>query len=251
MYQTLEAPSAQAPTATVTTHTPSAPSPKRFGDISPRLAGAGAVTFAVTVLAQNIIRGGSAPANGATTTEVLTHYADHRTLTFVLIATYALSAVGLFVFLGGAMRRLVDSTRRGWAFTGLFGAASILALFTVVVAAEQALSGVATRGQPNVGGAVEALWTLHNSVFSLLDVSIAMALIGLSRAGMAAGITPKVFRRLAPVGAAMLVVGTVAGPAISIGDAMPLFGVAGVGFLVWLTFLFTTGVRMIRSNEAS
>ena len=59
---------------------------------------------------------------------------------------------------------------------------------------------------------VEALWALHNSVFSLLDLSIAMALLGLSRAGIAAGITPKVFRRLAPVGAAMLVVGTLAGP---------------------------------------
>ena len=75
-------------------------------------------------------------------------------------------------------------------------------------------------------------------------------MLGLSRAGIAAGITPTVFRRLAPIGAAMLVVGTLAGPAIAIGDAMPLFGVAGVGFLVWLTFLFTTGVRRIRTSEA-
>src|SRR3954449_2640732 len=244
MYQTLEA-AIPAPTA------PTAPSHQTFGDISSRLAGAGAITFAVNAMAQNVIRGASAPANGASTADVLTHYADHRSLTFVLVASYALSAAGLFVFLGGAMRRLVATTRRGWAFTGLFGAASILALFTVVVAAEQALSAVATRGQPNVGGAIESLWMLHNSVFSLLDLSIAAALVGLSRAGIAAGITPKVFRRLAPVGAAMLVVGTVAGPAIAIGDAMPLFGVAGVGFLVWLTFLFTTGVRMIRSSVAS
>ena len=166
------------------------------------------------------------------------------------MATYVVSAVGLFTFLGGAMRRLVGSARRGWAYTGLFGTTTVLALFTVVVAAEQALSGVARRGQPDIGGAVEALWTLHNSVFTALDVSLAAALLGLSRAGIAAGITPKVFRRLAPVGAAMLVVGTLAGPAIAIGDAMPLFGVAGLGFLVWLAFLFTTGVRMIRSSEA-
>ena len=246
MHQTLEAPTTANLASASTTTAPR----KAFGDISTRLAGAGAVTFAVTVLAQNIIRGASAPANGASTTDVLTHYADHRAITFVLIATYVLSAAGLFVFLGGAMRRLVGSTRRGWAFTGLFGAASILALFTVVVAAEQALSAVATRGQPNIGGAVEALWTLHNSVFSVLDLSIAAALLGLSRAGIAAGITPRAYRRLGPIGAAMLVVGTLAGPAIAIGDAMPLFGVAGVGFLIWLTFLFTTGVRMIRSNEA-
>jgi len=246
MYQTLEAPSAAKVEMVVA---PQAPR-KGFGDISTPLAGAGAVTFAVTVLAQNIIRGASAPANGASTAEVLTHYADHRTLTFVLIATYVLSAASLFVFLGGAMRRLVGTARKGWAFTGLFGAASVMALFTVVVAAEQALSAVATRGQPNIGGAVEALWTLHNSVFTVLDLSIATALVGLSRAGVTAGITPKAYRRLAPIGAALLVVGTLAGPAIAIGDAMPLFGVAGLGFLVWLTFLFTTGVRMIRSSEA-
>jgi hypothetical protein len=31
---------------------------------------------------------------------------------------------------------------------------------------------------------------------------------------------------------------------------LPLFGVAGIGFLIWLSFLLTTGIRMIRSSEA-
>jgi hypothetical protein len=244
MYETLEASPATALTVAPT-------SPRRgLGDISARATGIGAITFAVTVLAQNVLRGASAPTNDASVTDVLTHYADHRTLTFVLIGSYVLSAIGLFVFLGGAMRRLAGSARRGWAFTGLFGAASVLALFTVVVATEQALSGVATRGQPNIGGAIEALWALHNNVFTVLDLSIAAALLGLSRAGIAAGITPRVYGRLAPVGAAMLVVGTLAGPSIAIGDAMPLFGVAGVGFLVWLSFLLATGIKLVRSSEA-
>src|SRR4051812_45405542 len=46
------------------------------GDISARFAGAGAIVFAVVVIAQNLIRGASAPGNGATSTEVLAHYAD-------------------------------------------------------------------------------------------------------------------------------------------------------------------------------
>jgi hypothetical protein len=29
-----------------------------------------------------------------------------------------------------------------------------------------------------------------------------------------------------------------------------LFGVAGLGFLVWLAFLVATGLRLVRSNEA-
>ena len=219
------------------------------GDISAKLAGVGGIGFAAIVLLQNIIRGGSAPVNGASTDEVLTHYADHRAITFVLVATFVLSGAGLAVFLGGAMRRLMATERRGWAWTGFVGAAGIMALFSVVVGAEQALSVVASGDHPNLG-AIEALWALHNSVFTVLDLFIAAALLGLSRAGIAAGLTPRAFRRLAPVGSALLLVGSFAGPSIAAGDAMPLFGLAGIGFVIWLAFLATTGTRLVRSRES-
>lgn len=241
MLETKEAVTGTAGTAVDT--------PARAGDISMRLAGAGAITFAATVLVQNVIRGASVPANGATSAGVLTHYTDHPAITFALMATYVVSGIGLAVFLGGVMRRLIASERRGWAVTGLVGATCIMALFAVVVAGEQALSVAAQRTRPD-RGAIEALWVLHNSVFTVLDLSIAVALVGLARAGIAAGITPRVFRRLAPVGAVLLLVGTVAGPSIAAGDAMPLFGLAGLGFLVWLGFLVATGVRLVRSRQA-
>lgn len=225
--------------------------PRRaLGDISARLAGAGAITFAAVVVGQNLLRGASAPSNGATSSEVLNHYADHRAVTPVLIASYVISALALAVFLGGAMRRLIAGDRRGWALTGFIGATCVMALFALVVGAEQALSVVARGNEPDTG-AIQALWALHNSVFAVLDLSIAVALLGLSRAGVAAGITPRVFGRLAPVGSALLLVGTLAGPLIAAGDAMPLFGLAGLGFLVWLAFLLATGLRMVRSSEAS
>ena len=219
------------------------------GDIGARVAGAGAITFATVVIAQNLIRGGSAPGNGASSTEVLTHYADHRAIIFVLVGTYVLSGVGLAVFLGGAMPRLLASSRRGWALTGLVGATCVMALFAVVVGAEQALTVVAHQDHPDIG-AIEAVWALHNSAFTILDFSIAAALLGLSRAGIADGMTPSVFARLAPVGAGLLLVGTLAGPAIAVGDAMPLFGVTAIGFLVWLSFLITTGLRLMRGRAA-
>ncbi len=225
------------------------PPRRAVGDISAKLAGIGGLAFAGIVLLQNIIRGGSAPANGATSAEVLTHYNDHRAITFVLVATFVLSGVGLAFFLGGAMRHLMATERRGWALTGFVGATGVMALFGVVVGAEQALSVVATHSQPNIG-AIEALWALHNSVFTVLDIFIAIALLGLSRAGIAAGLTPRAFGRLAPVGSALLLVGTFAGPSIAAGDAMPLFGLAGVGFVIWLAFLAATGIRLVRSQES-
>jgi hypothetical protein len=218
-------------------------------DISPRLAGVGAMTFASVVVLQNVLRGSSAPANGDADESVLAHYADHRALTFVLIATFVVSGFGLALFIGGAMRRLVASDRPAWAYAGLFGATGIMALFTIVVGAEQALSVIGTQDHPNVG-AVSALFALHNSIFAVLDLSIAVALLGLSRAGVAAGITPRVFERLAPIGSAMLLVGALAGPAIAAGDAMPLFGIAGLGFVIWLAFMFTTGLRLVRTEGA-
>src|SRR3954449_10466627 len=116
-----------------------------FGDISARLAGAGAITFAATVVVQNVIRGASVPGNGTTTADILTHYTEHRPVTFLLVATYVLSGAGLAVFLGGVMRRLISSDRRGWAVTGLVGSTCIMSLFAIVVAGEQALSVTAQR----------------------------------------------------------------------------------------------------------
>ena len=219
------------------------------GDISVRLAGAGAITFAVTVIAQNFIRGASAPAMGASTHEILTHYSGDHPISFVLAATYVLSGLGMAVFLGGALRRLLRTDRAGWALTGLAGAVSVMALFAVVVASEQALAVVAQQGNPDPG-AIDALWALHNSVFTVLDFSIAIALLGLSRAGVAAGMTPRVFARLAPLGTLLLLVGTLTGPATAAGDTMAFFAITVAGFVIWLSFLIATGVRLVRSVEA-
>jgi hypothetical protein len=216
-------------------------------DVRSRWAGLGALAFAVIVVLQNVIRGGSAPTNDASAREVLTHYADHRSTTAVLAGMFVVAGTGLAVFLGGAMRRLTAGGRPGWAYTGYAGAMGVLVLFGSVVGAEQALSVVATGDHPDTG-AISALWALHNGLFSVLFLFIAVALLGLSRAGVAAGVTPPVFERLGPVGAGLLAVAAVAGPSIAAGDAMALFGLGALGFVAWLAFLFTTGLRLVRAS---
>lgn len=234
-----------------TTVVPPAPPVRRaVGDLTSRAAGFGALAFVGVVILQNVLRGSSAPAAGASSDEVLSYYADHRTLTFVLVATFVLSGTGLAVFLGGAMRRLVASTRPGWAYLGLTGAMGVMTLFAVMLGCEQALSVVADGASPGAG-AMEALWALHNSVFTVLWLSIGVGLLGLARAGVAAGITPAAFDRLAPVGFALLALGTAAGPATAAGDAMPFVGLGLIGFLIWLAFLATTGLRLVRSEAVT
>src|SRR4249919_2886331 len=96
---------------------PATPSSSRapFGDIRARVAGLGALTFVAVVVFQNLLRGATAPANGASGDEVLRSYTDHRAVTFILVTTFVISGLGLAVFLGGALRRLLAGARSGWA----------------------------------------------------------------------------------------------------------------------------------------
>jgi hypothetical protein len=217
-----------------------------LGDIRARAAGVGALAFAAIVVLQNVVRGASAPANDASGQEVLAHYADHRAITVVLAATFVLSGIGLAVFLGGAMRHLLAGDRPAWAYTGAVGAVGVMTVFAVLVGTEEALSVVATGSEPNVAS-VDALWALHNSVFTVLLLSVGVALLGLGRAGVAAGITPPAFERLAPAGCALLGLAAAAGPFIAAGDAMPIFGLGAAGFVIWLAFLVATGSRLVRT----
>ena len=120
----------------------------RTADLSTRAAGWGALTFALVVIAQNIIRGATAPGNGASTARVLSHYSGDGATSIVLAATYVLSAIGLTLFLGGITRHLLATSRRGWAIFGLVGALGIYTVFALVVAAEQALSVAAHMDNP-------------------------------------------------------------------------------------------------------
>ena len=202
-----------------------------------------------TCVVQNVVRGSSAPANDASAPDVLEHFADHRAMTAFLVGTFVASGAALLTFLGGGLRRMTAGGRPGWAFTGYAAAVAVIALFAIVMGTEQALSVVAHGERPDLG-AVQALWALHNSVFAVNLLAVAIALVGLAKGGVGAGITPVVFDRLAPAGAGLLAVAAVAAPAIAAGDAAAMFGLGLLGFLVWLAFLVTTGSRLVRTAVA-
>ena len=144
---------------------PVRPQRRALADIKARTAGLGAIGFVVVVVLQNIVRGLSAPANDAPTREVLNHYADHRAVTAVLACTFVLGGIALAGFLGGAMRRLTAGDRPGWAYIGAIGAIGIMVIFAVLVGIDEALSVVATGTKPDLAS-MDALWALHNSVFT-------------------------------------------------------------------------------------
>ena len=152
-------------------------------------------------------------------------------------------------FLGGAMRRLAAGSRPGWAITGYVGGVGIMALFAVVVGCRAG----ACRSSPPATSPTSAPSTrcgrCTTASSPCCTCRSASPSFGLARAGVAAGITPRVFERLAPVGSGLLAVACAAGPAIAAGDAMAFFGLGGIGFLIWLAFLVTTGLRLVGARR--
>ena len=173
------------------------------------------------------------------------HYADHARHQFLLVSMFVISGIGLATFLGGAMRRLTASDRPGVGLHRLPRRRRHPDPLLRAAGCEQALSVVAHGDHPDLG-AVAALWALHNSVFTVLLLFIGIALFGLSRAGVAAGITPRVFGWLGPVGIghARRLVRSPDRPSPP-AKPVPPVGLAVLGFVIWLAFLVTTGLRLV------
>ena len=211
-----------------------------------RLGGIGGLVFAGTVIAQNAIRSGF-PLNDAATQEVMRYYADHRSATIALSVLFPIGLVGLVTFLGTVVARVTRRAGRAAAFTGVFGAAAIIATFTLVTSADVAIAAYIHRGAAEAS-VVEGLWVLHNAVFGFLMASIGIALAGLSTAASKTGLLSKRWAVAGPVGAALMVASAATTPAMVDGSATFLIGVAG--FLVWIAFVIRTGVALLRSSES-
>jgi hypothetical protein len=211
---------------------------------APRQAtGWAALAFVAIVVVQNLIRGAVAPQNNASMSDVVDYYVHHRPLEVLLSVTFVASGCALAIVLGGLLHLASAGPDRAWAYTGFAGGVGIFVLFSTMIGVDAALVGVARGAQPD--GAVNALWALHNAIFAVLDLSIAVALFGLGRVAVARGLAPRPFSWLAPAGAGLLAIGAFGAPLLADGSVMPMMYVAVVGFLVWLAFLVAVGVRSL------
>jgi hypothetical protein len=205
------------------------------------------LAFAATVIAQNVVRGATMPANDASAADVIAFYADHRAATVLLAVLFPIGAVGLAVFSASVVSRLVRSANRVAALAGATGVAAIICLFSMTLAIDLGLSGYVHRGgrDPDV---VAALWTTHNAVFGVLLIAIGVALGGLSFAMSGEGLIGRAWRPVGLAGAAALAVASASTPAIVDGSPVMFLGVAG--FLVWVAFVLTASRSLWRTAPA-
>ena len=210
------------------------------------LGGIGGLVFAGAVIAQNAIRS-AFPMNDASTEEVMRYYTDHRGATIALSVLFPIGLVSLVAFLGTVVARVIHGAGRPAAFAGVFGAAAIIATFTLVTSSDVAIAAYIHRGAAEAS-VVEGLWVLHNAVFGFLMASVGIALAGLSTAAARSGLLSRRWAVAGPLGATLMVVAAATTPALVDGSATLFVGLAG--FLVWVAFVIRTGVALLRGQES-
>ncbi|MDX6389895.1 MAG: hypothetical protein QOJ73_958 [Streptosporangiaceae bacterium] len=196
-------------------------------------------------MAQNIIRAG-APGFGAAPAQVTAYFLDHRAAALIPLGLFPVGMIALFAFVAAVWARADREESRWWAGLGTLGAATVAALFAVVNITEIVLTAKAGRlaASPDV---VQALWALHAAAFGLDMGAIAAALIGLSRAAASVSVIPAWLTVAAWPGAACLLTAAVFTVALTNGG--PWLAVALVGFIIWLVFVVTASVSLLRGRR--
>jgi hypothetical protein len=209
-----------------------------------RLAGIGGLVFAATLVADNVIRA-SAPGLDATPAKVSAYFLGHRAAAIVPLGLFPVG-ITLLLFAAGLWARARQEESRWWASVGILGAATIAALFAIVNITEIVLTAKAAQlaSSPAV---VQALWTLRAAAFGLDMAAIGVALIGLSRAAAAMRLIPSWLALAAWPGAACLL--TAAVFTVALADGGPWLAPALAGFIVWVVFVITASVSLLRGRQ--
>jgi hypothetical protein len=209
------------------------------------IGGIGGLCFVASVIVQNALRA-NFPANDASADQVMTYYADHRSVTLILAALFPVGAVGLAAFVGALVTRVVRGAGRTAAIAGVIGAAGIVANYTMLVASDMAIAGYIHRGAANLA-VVDGMWVFHNAVFGVLLASIGIALACFTAAGAASGLLAPRWRTAGLIGGILLLAAAATTPAIIDASATMFAGL--LGFVVWIVFMASTSVKLLRHRH--
>ena len=213
---------------------------------SQRAGGLAGIGFGLIVLTVNIILGSAGqPFSGAPKQEVLDFFATSEGAVRLGSAAAPLAWIFLGVFAAGvaaAARRASVARADGWALVGLVGAAMQNCLFAVVVACQLVL----VNGDLSTDVAW-GVWELHNAVFLLNALSLAVIMLSLSIAGLKSGLISTWHGRLGLVAGGVMTVAAVTSPWAADGGALGMVGFAG--FAMWLVWIITYGVTLVRREE--
>ncbi|MGX2998815.1 2-oxoglutarate/malate transporter [Streptomyces sp. JNUCC 64] len=208
-------------------------------------AGLAALGFALSITLGNaVLVPAGLPPTGSPLSEVTEFFADRGTAVALGSATAPAAWLCAALFGAGALAALRRHGRgRGevGAVVGLVGLVLQNGAFAGVVALRLAL---ASAGLPD-GTAARGLRALHDALFTLNGAFLATALVGLSAAGLRAGLLARWHGVLGLVAAALMFASATLTPLV-IEDRGPLGLLGLAGWLLWVVWTGAYGVVLLR-----
>lgn len=221
--------------------------PARSEHVRGRLVGFAAIAFAVLVMTENVLFAVTdAPSYGDPIDDVLAYYAASSGTVAIVSGLVALYLPLLLLFVTG-LHGLVG--RRGgtgadWSLLAVAAGAALSAIFVLVNVLQIGLALFA-RDFAEATSAFDIVWRIHAAAFALVMPMLGTTCIGVTLAAHASGLTPAWQRLLGLFGGSLLLAAGIGNFAIADGSALIFVGL--LGFLAWLVWMVTTGVRLIRS----
>src|SRR3954447_10612045 len=209
-----------------------------------RVAGIGAITFAVVATAANLVIPDPLDfdASGA---DVVSWVHEHHAALGLTVMPFAIAIVALMVYGAGfwnRARRTGDETTRVFATVGLLGMIMIAALFGVVEVGRLTL--LALNGSGADPSLFQLAWHIETAAFILNLVSVAIALFGVAGAAVRMGLAPRWYKPLSIVGLVCGVAGAMQAPLVFNGTQGWQIGF--VPFAAWVLLDVIVGTRMAR-----
>ena len=207
-----------------------------------RAAAIGALGFAAGVAVQNFVLLIGMPDASATMQEAAAWLADNPGRAATASALVGVNLPLLLLFTA-ALRTLTRDAQaaRLWIDLGSLAVVVLASTFGVVAATQIASTIFAAEGATPV---FTALWSLHNAAFAMSFSALGVTLLGFSIGAHAAGISPTWQRSMGLLAAVLLLVAGFANAAVAEGS--PIVFVGLLGFALWLVWLVTTGLRLLR-----
>ena len=213
---------------------------------SQRAGGLAGIGFGVVVLTANMILGSAGqPFAGADKAEVLEFFATSQAAVRLGSAMAPLAWLCLLVFAAGvaaAARRRGLARSDSWALIGVGGAAVQNSVFAGVVACQLVLANAKLSDDVAWG-----IWELHNALFALNAMSLAVIMFSLSVAGVRTGLIRRWHATIGLVGAGIMTTSAMTAPWAANGGPLAMVGFAG--FVLWLVWIITYGVRLVRTDD--
>lgn len=133
-----------------------------------------------------------------------------------------------------------------WSLAGLAGLVLQNGAFAAVIALRLALASTAGRDD----GATAGLWALHDALFTLNGTFLALALLGLTLAGLRSGLVRRWHGGLGLLSAALLFTSATLTPLVT-DHAGPLGLLGLTGWLLWVVWLVVYGISLARNPLAA